>query len=503
MNKPVLYHDLSTMRPDVRAFLDAPSRILIGGEFIEKASGGSIESEDPGTGAILTDVPASEAAEVDQAVSAARTALEGEWAAMVPAGRAACMSKLADLIYANLDQLAQLEGLDTGKPAHIAAGLDVPFAAEVFRYYAGWATKVSGRTIDLSLNPEAFHCFTRSEPVGVVAAIIPWNYPLAQASFKIAPALAAGCTVILKPAEQASLTTLRLAELAVEAGFPSGTINVLSGYGETAGAALAAHRGVDKVTFTGSTEIGRRIAVASAQSNMKRLTLELGGKSPTIIFADADLSRAIPTAAAAIFGNSGQVCNAGSRLLVDRSIYDQVMEGVSAIGKDMQPGCSLMGESELGPLMSAKQLSHVSGMVSDARSQGVEVLCGGEQEGDRGYFFSPTVLADVDPSLTVARDEIFGPVVCAMPFDGEEGIVETANDTAYGLSASIWTSDISRAYRVAAGVKAGAVWVNSFGVFDPNLPFGGFKESGWGREFGLEGLNAFLETKAVSVYVGG
>lgn len=502
MTKDILYHDLTTMRADVRRFLDAPKRLLIDGEFIETASGGTIASEDPGLEAILADVPAAGQAEVDAAVDAARRALNGTWGAMVPAGRAACMHRLAELIYENLDQLAELEGLDTGKPAHIAAALDIPFAAEVFKYNAGWATKLSGRTFDLALNPEQFHAYTRTEPVGVVAGIYAWNFPFAQAAFKLAPALAAGCTVVLKPAEQTPLTTLRLAELVAEAGFPAGTVNVLTGYGHTTGSALGKHEGVDKVTFTGSTDIGRIITADAANSNFKRLTLEMGGKSPTVIFADADLSKAIPAAAGAIFGNSGQVCNAGSRLLVEEAVYDEVIEGIAKIGDDMQLGCALDARSQLGPLMSAKQLARVTGMVDAARQDGVEVVSGGARAGDKGYFFAPTVLSHVNPDLPIARDEVFGPVLCASTFKGEDDILEKANDTTFGLAASIWTKDSGRAHRVAHGVKAGAVWVNAFGVFDPNLPFGGYKESGWGREFGIEGIDSFRETKAVSLYIG-
>jgi len=502
MTGNILYHNLDKMRDDVRDFINKPQRMFIGGDFVATASGGVIDVEDPGLEQILTQVPAAGRAEVDAAVVAARQAFEGEWWRMVPAARAALMMKLADLISANLEQIAELEGLDTGKPAHIAAALDVPFAAEVLKYNAGWATKLSGRSFDLALNPEPFHCYTHSEPVGVIAGIYAWNFPFAQAVFKMAPALAAGCSVILKPAEQTPLTSLRLAELIAEAGFPAGTVNILTGLGTVSGAALAAHHGIDKISFTGSTEVGRAIVEQSARSNFKRLTLEMGGKSPTVIFADANLSRAIPTAAAAIFGNSGQVCNAGSRLLVEASIYDEVVAGIAKIGSTMQLGCALERGSQLGPLMSQRQMDRVSGMVDAARASGVEIVCGAKRAADKGYFYQPTVLSHVNKALPIAREEIFGPVLCASSFNSEEEALSLANDTDYGLAASIWTNDSARAHRFAHQIKAGVVWLNAFGVFDPNLPFGGYKQSGWGREFGLEGIDAFRETKAISLYTG-
>lgn len=502
MSKDILYHDLSAMRPDTRAFLDAPKRMLIGGEFVETASEGTIDSEDPGLGVLLARVPSAGQAEVDAAVAAARRAFVGDWANTPPAGRAACLQRLGELIVENLEQLAEIEGLDTGKPAHVAAALDIPFASEVCKYNAGWATKLAGRTFDLALDPGSFHTYTRTEPVGVIAGIYAWNFPFAQAIFKLAPAIAAGCTVVLKPAEQTPLSSLRLAELCAEAGFPPGVVNVLTGYGHITGAALAAHPDVDKITFTGSTAIGRAIAKAAADSNFKRVTLEMGGKSPNIIFADAEIEMAIQTAAAAIFGNSGQVCNAGSRLLIQEPIYDQVVEGVARLGDKMQLGCALNPQTELGPLMSAKQLERVHSMVQSAREHDVDVVSGGQPEGERGHFYNPTVLANVDPEAPIARDEIFGPVLCAMRFSDEEQAIAMANDTQYGLAASIWTENAARCHRVANKVSAGAVWVNAFGVFDPNLPFGGYKQSGWGREFALEGVEAFRETKAVSLHLG-
>lgn len=503
MNKHVIYVDnMAALGAPAKNFINRPKQLFINGAFVNAQSGATLETEDPSNGAKICDVAAADDKDVNLAVKAARAAFEGEWGAQVPAGRAACMFKLADLIYENLEELAQIESLDTGKPAHIAAALDIPFAAEVYKYYAGWATKLQGRTFDLSLNPEAFHAFTRSEPLGVVAGVIPWNYPFAQASFKLAPALAAGCTVILKPAEQTPLTAIRLAELAKEAGFPDGTVNVLTGFGHTAGAALAEHNDVNKISFTGSTEIGRKIATAAANSNLKRVTLELGGKSPNIIFADANLERAIPTAAAAIFGNSGQVCNAGSRLFIEAPIYDRVISELNDIAQGMQLGAGLSPDSEIGPLMSKVQLDRVMGHVENARKAGATVAAGGLQVGDQGYFFAPTVLTGTTPDMPVTQEEIFGPVVCAASFASEEEIIKEANNTNFGLAACIWTENSGRAHRMAAAANAGAVWVNSFGVFDPNLPFGGFKESGWGREFGVEGIEAFLETKAVSMYIG-
>lgn len=502
MNKPVLYLDMVDALGDAaKAFLDRPKQLYINGEFVNAAGGGTLDSEDPSSGKTIATVQAAEAADVDVAVAAARAAFNGEWGAMVPLQRSDMLIKLAGLIYDNLDEIAEIESLDTGKPAHVAKALDIPFAAEVYKYYAGWATKLQGRTFNLSLNPERFHAFTRSEPLGVAAGIIPWNFPFAQAAFKLAPALAAGCTAILKPAEQTPLTAIRLAELASEAGFPAGAINILTGYGHTTGAALAEHPDVDKVSFTGSTEVGRKIAAAAAGSNLKRVTLELGGKSPNIIFADANLDQAIPTAAAAIFGNSGQVCNAGSRLFIEEPIYDQVVEGVGKIAEGMQLGAGLDPNTELGPLMSATQLERVANHVRGAEADGASVSYGGAQVGEQGYFFAPTVLTGTTPGMAAARQEIFGPVVCAAKFSSEDEIVAEANDTNFGLAASIWTENLGRAHRMAESVNAGAVWVNSFGVFDPNLPFGGYKESGWGREFGIEGVDAFLETKSVSMKI--
>ena len=481
-----------------KAFLKRPKQLFIDGTFVDAVDGRTFATEDPATASAITDVAEAGEADVDRAVQAARNAFESTWRDMPPAGRAGLLLKLADLVNANQEELAELEALDTGKPVSMARALDIPFAAEIYRYYAGWATKLEGRSYNLALQGDAFHCYTLRQPLGVAAGIIPWNYPFAQASFKIAPALAAGCTVILKPAEQTPLTALRLAELVVEAGFPAGVINVLTGFGDRAGAGLVNHDGVDKVSFTGSTEIGKRI-VHGATGNLKRVTLELGGKSPNVIFADADLEKAIPAAAMAIFGNSGQVCNAGSRLYVERSVSDRVISGIQEVASGLKIGHGLDPETELGALMSKTQHERVSGYIDSARQDGATIAFGGHSGGDRGYFINPTIITGTRPDMAVYREEIFGPVLVAETFDDPDTIPAIANDTRYGLAASIWTSNLSRAHRLARSLNAGAIWVNCFGVFDPNLPFGGLKESGWGREMAREGMEAFTEEKAVTI----
>jgi phenylacetaldehyde dehydrogenase len=487
------------LSPEVRDFLGRPKRMLVGGEWLDARSGETFGTENPATGEQIAEVPAADKADVDAAVAAAREAFEGVWRSMAPAGRAALLYGVAELIDAHREELAQLEALDNGKPVTGARSLDVPFAAEMFRYMAGWATKLSGRTFDISLSGEPYHAYTRREPAGVAAGIVPWNYPLAQASFKIAPALAAGCTMILKPAEQTPLSALRLGELMVEAGIPAGVVNVVTGFGETAGAAVAAHPGIDKVTFTGSTAVGKSVLQASALSNLKRVTLELGGKSPNIIFADADLELSIPTAAAAIFANTGQVCNAGSRLYVQRPVFDEVMEGVAREASELRLGYGLDPSTDLGPLVSEAQRARVSGYVRAGLAEGAEAIVGNGDVEAEGYFFGPTILTNTRPEMSVVREEIFGPVLVAEPFDDLEEIAPVANETIYGLSASIFTSNLSTAHLLASRLKAGAVWINCFGLFDPNLPFGGFKQSGIGREMGLEGVEAFTEVKAVTV----
>jgi len=488
--------------PAVQDFLRRPKRLFINNAFVEPASGKTMPTEDPASGDVLDHIPAGDAADVDLAVRAARKAFEGEWRAMSPTQRAACMFKLADLIEQHAEEFAEIESLDVGKTITSARAIDVPFTVYLWRYYAGWATKLYGKTLDLSLPPgDTFFSYVRREPVGVVGCIIPWNYPLAQVSFKIAPALAAGCTTVVKPAEQASLANLRLAELIAEAGFPAGAVNIVTGLGETAGAALAEHPDVNKISFTGSTAVGKLIMQAAGRSNLKRLTLELGGKSPTIVFADASMDEAIPTAAAAIFNNSGQVCNAGSRLYVQRSAFERVLEGVADYARHLQIGVGLDERTQLGPLVTREQKARVLSYMQQGLEGGAQPIIGGPDllRDVPGNFVHPTIFVNTTAEMSIVREEIFGPVLVAMPFDDPDEIAPVANQTHYGLAATIFTRDISRAHKLAARLNAGAIWINCFGVFDPNLPFGGFKQSGMGREFSQEGIEAFTELKAVTV----
>ncbi|MCL6509232.1 MAG: aldehyde dehydrogenase family protein [Anaerolineae bacterium] len=491
-----------SLLPAVQDFLRRPKRLFINNAFVEPASGKTMPTEDPASGDVLDHIPAGDAADVDLAVRAARKAFEGEWRAMSPTQRAACMFKLADLIEQHAEEFAEIESLDVGKTITSARAIDVPFTVYLWRYYAGWATKLYGKTLDLSLPPgDTFFSYVRREPVGVVGCIIPWNYPLAQVSFKIAPALAAGCTTVVKPAEQASLANLRLAELIAEAGFPAGAVNIVTGLGETAGAALAEHPDVNKISFTGSTAVGKLIMQAAGRSNLKRLTLELGGKSPTIVFADASMDEAIPTAAAAIFNNSGQVCNAGSRLYVQRSAFERVLEGVADYARHLQIGVGLDERTQLGPLVTREQKARVLSYMQQGLEGGARPIVGGPDllRDVPGNFVHPTIFVNTTAEMSIVREEIFGPVLVAMPFDDPDEIAPVANQTHYGLAATIFTRDISRAHKLAARLNAGAIWINCFGVFDPNLPFGGFKQSGMGREFSQEGIEAFTELKAVTV----
>ena len=493
----LMHHPEEQLSAKAKAFLARPKKLYINGQFVDAADGEVVETEDPALGTAITKVPSAKKEDVEQAAVAARDAFEKRWSTLSPAQRGAYLSKLADLISENLQELADLEAYDTGKPLSTAKR-ETSFAAETYRYYAGWATKLSGRSFDLSLQADPYHCVTLRQPIGVVGGIIAWNYPFVLASWKIAPALAAGCTMVLKPAEETPLTALRLSELCEEAGLPAGVLNIVTGFGETAGAALALSTNVDKVCFTGSVDVGKKI-VQAATSNLKRVTLELGGKSPNIVFADADLESTIPAAATAIFRNTGQVCCAGSRLYVERKVFDKVVEGIGVRAKEIKLGAALNPESEIGPLMSEAQLNRVEFYVHDGTQAGAKILVGGKHVGERGYFYEPTVLLNTTAAMSVQREEIFGPVLCAIPFDNADEIPSVANQTRYGLAASIWTRDISKALRLAKAINAGAVWVNCSDVFDPNLPWGGFKESGWGRELGQEGVEAFTELKAITI----
>jgi phenylacetaldehyde dehydrogenase len=489
-----------TLDRNVEEFIATPRQLFINGQWSDAASGKTFETPDPATGETLARIAEGDAEDINRAVKAARKAFaEGPWSRMTPSDRGRLIWKIGDLILEHTDELAQLESLDNGKPFVVAQAADIPLAADLFHYMAGWATKIEGNSIDISVPymPGAnFHAYTRREAIGVVGQIIPWNFPLLMAAWKLGPALAAGCTVVLKPAEQTPLTALRLAELIAEAGVPDGVVNVVPGYGETAGAALAAHPDVDKVAFTGSTEVGKLIVQAAGATNLKKLTLELGGKSPNIVFDDADAA-AVEGAANAIFFNHGQCCVAGSRLFVQQSRFDEVVDGVSEIAKSLKIGSGMDPSTQMGPLVSAEQLSRVTGFLESGRADGATAVTGGGRFGDKGYFVEPTVLTNTTPNMKVVREEIFGPVVVAAPFSDLDEIAAVANDTEYGLGAGIWTRDIGKAHAMAKKIRAGTVWINCYNVFDASLPFGGYKQSGWGREMGHEVLNNYTEVKSV------
>ena len=480
-------------------FLGHAPLMLIDGRLVPAVSGKTFAVYNPATGTVITNVPEADKADVDLAVAAARRAFDDRrWSGVSPSQRGRALWKLADLIERDLEELAELESLDNGKPYAVARVADLPLAVDMFRYMAGWATKITGTTLPLSL-PGEYLSYTVREPVGVVGQIIPWNFPLLMAAWKLAPALAAGCTVVLKAAEQTPLTALRLAELVQEAGIPAGVVNILTGFGETAGAALAAHPDVDKVAFTGSTEVGKLI-VQAATGNLKKVSLELGGKSPAIILPDADLDLAIAGAANAIFFNHGQCCCAGSRLYAHKTVYDRVVSGVADIAGRIKVGPGLDPATEMGPLVSDEQFARVTGYIDEGRQSGAKVAAGGNRVGNLGYFVQPTVLENTTPNMKVVREEIFGPVVCTTPFsdDDLDQIAKQANDTIYGLAASVWTRNGGTAHKLASRIRSGTVWINCHNVFDASLPFGGYKQSGWGREMGEEVLHNYTEIKAVT-----
>jgi phenylacetaldehyde dehydrogenase len=478
--------------------------MLIGGDWVDSHSGKTFDTYDPATGEVLASIPAGDSEDIDRAVKTARAAFENPtWANMHPATRGKLLHRLGDLILEHADELATLDTLDNGKPFAVARAADVPLAADLFHYMAGWATKLNGSTIALSVPymPDAqFHAYTLREPIGVVGQIIPWNFPLLMAAWKLGPALTTGCTVVLKPAEQTPLSALRLGELILEAGFPEGVVNIVTGLGEEAGAPLAAHDDVDKIAFTGSTEVGKLIVQAAA-GNLKKVSLELGGKSPNLLFADADMATAVPGAASAIFFNQGQVCCAGSRLYVENSVYDDVLQGLSDAAKAIKVGNGLDPSTDMGPLTSQEQLDRVTNYLSIGESEGARNITGGKRFGSQGYFVEPTVLADTTEDMRIVKEEIFGPVLSVSPFKDVDELTAKANKSNFGLASGVWTKDLSKAHRAAKAIKAGTVWVNCFNVFDAALPFGGYKQSGWGREMGGEVLENYLQTKAVTTQI--
>ena len=486
----------------IKDFLSSPQKLLIDGKRVNSASGDTFEVLDPSNNKVLTRAPKGEKEDIDRAVKSARNAFEnGPWRKITVSERGKLLWKLADLIEQRSEEFAQLETLDNGKPLAIARAADVPLTVDHFRYYAGMTTKIHGETIDISVPyaPGAeFLDFTLREPMGVVGQIIPWNFPLLMATWKLGVALAAGNCVVLKPAEQTPLSVLYLADLFAEAGFPDGVVNIVTGFGD-AGEALARHEDVDKVAFTGSTEVGHEIIKSSA-GNLKRVSLELGGKSPSIVFPDADLEMAAQGVAGAIFFNHGQCCAAGSRLLVHENIYEDLIGRVSELAKNIKVGPGMCPDTDMGPLVSREQQERVLSYIQSGEQQGAKTRAGGNAPGGEmqsGCYVAPTVFENVTPDMKIVAEEIFGPVVVAAPFEDLDSVIARGNDTIYGLAASVWTQDINKAHKVAKGLKAGTVWVNCHNIFDAAAPFGGYKQSGFGREMGIHALENYTQVKNV------
>ena len=474
------------------------TNMFIGGKWQESRGGKRFPTLNPVNETVIAEIAQGNEADVDAAVKAARAAFEtGLWSKMDARDRGRLMNKLADLMEANLEELAALESLDNGKPIRDARAADLPLAIDCLRYYAGWADKLTGDVIPIRGN---YFCYTRREPVGVVGQIIPWNFPILMAAWKWGPALASGCTIVMKPAEQTPLTCLRLAELAQEAGFPDGVINVVTGYGET-GAAMVRHPGIDKIAFTGHYETAQKIMVDAAKT-LKRLTFELGGKSPNIVFADADLDAAVAGAEFGLFFNQGQCCCAGSRLFVEQSIHDEFVSKVVDRAKSRQLGDSLDPNTTQGPQVDADQFNKILSYIDKGKAEGAKCLTGGSRFGNKGFFIEPTIFTEVNDEMSIARDEIFGPVMSILPFKNTDDIIARANTTYYGLAAAVWTRDVQKAHRVAASVRAGTIWVNCYDVFDAAAPFGGFKMSGSGRELGEAALANYTELKTVTMSLG-
>ncbi len=474
-----------------------PGKLLINNEWCEAESGKRFDVFNPATEQKLTDVAEGDAKDIDRAVKSARQAFEtGPWKTMTARERGRILNRVALLLQKHTREFAELESLNNGKPISETLNADLPLAIETFEYYAGLADKIHGDTIPVNGN---FFNYTLREPTGVVGQIIPWNFPLLMAAWKLGPALATGCTVVLKPAEQTPLTALKLGEILIEAGLPPGVVNIIPGFGPTAGVAIARHNDVDKVAFTGSTEVGKLVMRLAAESNLKRVSLELGGKAPNIVFADSDLSAAVDGAMRGIFFNQGEVCCAGSRLFLEEKIHDEFISMLKTRVEKMIVGNPLDPKTQMGAQVNKEQFNKILNYIEKGKQEGAKVVTGGSPAHKQGYFMKPTILQGVNNQMTVAREEIFGPVVCAIPFKNQDDLRTQANDTIYGLSAGIWTRDIGKAHRLAKEIKAGTVWINCFNCFDAASPFGGFKQSGFGRELGKYALELYTQVKSVWV----